>query len=216
MLAVLKEYQPDSTEKQEKQFLASKELRKSIIAHWREISLRKMISEKLLFWEQFRIRSLNFHALTLDILAVEKLFLAVQPGTSGVTDIHETVASESDQPMLHALATRGDEAWPLRLSIACGSGTDLSHTQDEDENMAAKRGSMASTGNSFLMIAQSFPNPPTFQISQELWEASIDYAYKHGAEANCDYQWDKGPADGEDDSIYYGRNGLTAKNHRAY
>jgi hypothetical protein len=196
MLAVLKEYQPDSTEKQAKQFLASKELRKGIIAHWREISLRKMISEKLLFWEHFRIRSLNFHALTLDILAVEKLFLAIQPGTSGITDIHETVASESDQPMLHALATRGDEAWPLRLSIACGSGTDLSHTRDEDENMAAKRDSGASIGNSFLMIARSFPTPPSFQTSQELWEASIDYAYKHGAEANCDYQWEKGPVDG--------------------
>lgn len=100
ILAVFKEYRPDSTEAQAKAFLANKELRKSVIAHWREISIHRMMSEKLLFWEQFRIRSLNFHTLTQDIQLVQQLFDAIESGAVGNVSIREYMISKDGDAML--------------------------------------------------------------------------------------------------------------------
>ena len=98
--SVFKEYRPASTESQTKEFLANKELRKSVIARWRQMSIHKMLSEKFLFWELFRIRSLNFHTLTQDILAIQQLFDVMDPGISESIGIREYVISKDGDAIL--------------------------------------------------------------------------------------------------------------------
>jgi hypothetical protein len=112
ILSVFKEYRPDSTESQAKEFLANKELRKGVIANWRQVSIHRMMSEKLLFWEQFRIRSLNFHTLTQDIQAIEQLFDVADPGTSENIRIREYVISRDGDTILE-FANGASEAQPI-------------------------------------------------------------------------------------------------------
>lgn len=126
----------------------------------------------------------------------------------------------SDRPMSHAVTTPGDEAWPLPSSPPCGFGTELTDVQEEDEDAVAKRRSRGSTRNSVLRLSQSVPalrrnshnresavippsialfeKPPLspgFKTSQESWDNAIDYAYEHEAEADCDYEWERGSFD---------------------
>jgi len=74
LLATYKSYEPDATERQLQAFLADKALRKDLITKWRDTSVHRLKSEKHLFWELFKIRSLNFDRLKADIEAVESLF----------------------------------------------------------------------------------------------------------------------------------------------
>ena len=124
----------------------------------------------------------------------------------------------SDRPVSHAVTTPGDEAWPLPSSPPCGFGTELTDVQEEDEDSAAKRRSKVSTRNSVLRLSQSVPalrpnshdqdtllgqsggtseKPPLSPgfTSQDSWDNAIDYAYEHEAEADCDYQWERGSFD---------------------
>ena len=118
ILAVFKEYRPTSTESQAKEFLANKELRKSVIARWRQISIHKTLSEKFLFWELFRIRSLNFHTLTQDILAIEQLFDVVDPVISESIGIREYVISKDGDAILE-FANGASEVHPvLRFRVS--------------------------------------------------------------------------------------------------
>jgi hypothetical protein len=126
----------------------------------------------------------------------------------------------ADRPISHAVTTPGDEAWPLPSSPPTGFGTELTDVQEEDEDAVAKRRSRGSTRNSILRASQSVPalrrdshnresaiiphgivifdKPPLspgFKSSQESWDNAIDYAYEHEAEADCDYQWERGSFD---------------------
>jgi hypothetical protein len=126
----------------------------------------------------------------------------------------------SDRPVSHAVTTPGDEAWPLPSSPPSNYGTELTDVQEEEEDAVAKRRSRSSIKTSVLRISQSVPalrqNPrdqeslaartgaaafqpplsPGFQLSQASWDNAIDYAYEHEAEADCDYQWERGSSDG--------------------
>lgn len=74
LLATYKSYEPDATERRIQAFLADKALRKDLINKWRDTSVHRLKSEKHLFWELFKIRSLNFDKLKQDLQAVESLF----------------------------------------------------------------------------------------------------------------------------------------------
>ena len=126
----------------------------------------------------------------------------------------------ADRPMSHAVTTPGDEAWPLPSSPPSGFGKELTDVQEEEEDAVTKRRSRGSTRNSVLRTSQSVPalrrnshdresaviphnialfdKPPLspgFKNSEESWDNAIDYAYEHEAEADCDYQWERGSFD---------------------
>jgi len=98
LLATYKSYEPDATERQMKAFLADKTLRKDLITKWRDTSVHRLKSEKHLFWELFKIRSLNFDKLQMDIKAVESLYDATE---SGEDDRNMSVRE-------YVIATNGD------------------------------------------------------------------------------------------------------------
>ncbi|KAM3151264.1 hypothetical protein ABEW05_008383 [Botrytis cinerea] len=67
-------YEPDASQRQLEIFLTDKEHRKSVIAKWRDTSVRRVKSEKPEFFEKYKIRSLNFDKLKHDIEESESLF----------------------------------------------------------------------------------------------------------------------------------------------
>jgi hypothetical protein len=71
--------EPEASESQKSAFLEDIKVRKVLIIKWRDASIHAMRSEKLLYWEQFKIRSLNYDRLKLDLLAISKIYDTPEP-----------------------------------------------------------------------------------------------------------------------------------------
>ncbi|KUJ09753.1 uncharacterized protein LY89DRAFT_740825 [Mollisia scopiformis] len=112
LVATYKLYEPEATERQIEAFLNDKNLRKTLILKWRDESIHRMKSEKLLFWEQYKIRSLNYDRLRLDLKAVEKLFGEAQEGEAPNMLIREHVIAKNGDTILE-FANGGSEIHPI-------------------------------------------------------------------------------------------------------
>ncbi|CAG8957700.1 hypothetical protein HYFRA_00000035 [Hymenoscyphus fraxineus] len=112
LLATYLKNEPGASEQQMEVFLEDGTLRKSLIARWRETSIHAMKSEKLLFWEQFKIRSLNFDKLKLDLQAIAQLFDAPNLDAANPnTIVREFVISENGDTILE-FGNKGPEDYP--------------------------------------------------------------------------------------------------------
>ncbi|TVY65590.1 hypothetical protein LSUE1_G006929 [Lachnellula suecica] len=100
LLATYKSYEPNLSQRQKEAFLTDKMLRKNMIAKWRDTSVHAMKSEKLLFWEQYKIRSLNLERLTLDLKATKRLFEVAEPSGTDDTTIQEYVIAKNGDTIL--------------------------------------------------------------------------------------------------------------------
>lgn len=112
LLATYKAYEPDATDRQLEAFLADKVHRKNLIIKWRDTSVHRMKSEKLLFWEQYKIRSLNFDKLKLDLQAVENLFEVADSGEAPNMAIREYVIARNGDAVLE-FANAASEIHPI-------------------------------------------------------------------------------------------------------
>jgi hypothetical protein len=95
--------EPDASERQKRAFLDDIKVRKGLIMKWRDASIHAMKSEKLLYWEQFKIRSLNFDRLKLDLLAISKIFDTPEPtfdGDAASQNIREYVIARQGDTIL--------------------------------------------------------------------------------------------------------------------
>ncbi|EPE35029.1 hypothetical protein GLAREA_10724 [Glarea lozoyensis ATCC 20868] len=95
--------EPDASEEQKRAFLDDMKVRKGLIMKWRDASIHAMKSEKLLYWEQFKIRSLNFDRLKLDLLAISKISDTPEPTFDGDTasqNIREYVIARQGDTIL--------------------------------------------------------------------------------------------------------------------
>jgi len=100
LLITYKSYEPNLSERQIQAFLSDKVLRKNMILKWRDTSVHAMKSEKLLFWDQYKIRSLNLDRLKLDLQATEKLFDMAETGSSDDMMIKEYVIAKNGDTIL--------------------------------------------------------------------------------------------------------------------
>jgi hypothetical protein len=99
-------------------FLADKTLRKNLIIKWRDASVHRMKSEKLLFWEQYKIRSLNYDKLKLDLQATENLFNVADSGEAPNMAIREYVIAKNGDTILE-FANAASEIHPvLRFRVS--------------------------------------------------------------------------------------------------
>lgn len=112
LLATYIKNEPGASERQMETFLEDGMLRKSLIARWRETSIHAMKSEKLLFWEQFKIRSLNFDKLKLDLKAIARLFDAPNLEVDNTnSNVREYVISKNGDTILE-FCNKGPEGYP--------------------------------------------------------------------------------------------------------
>ncbi|KAH7312060.1 hypothetical protein BKA65DRAFT_600928 [Rhexocercosporidium sp. MPI-PUGE-AT-0058] len=112
LVATYKAYEVGASERQLQAFLSDKILRKNLIDKWRDESIHRMKSEKHLFWEHYRIRSLNFDRLKLDLKAVEKLFGEAQDGRAPNMAIREYVIAKDGDTILE-FANAASEIHPI-------------------------------------------------------------------------------------------------------
>ncbi|KIN08023.1 hypothetical protein OIDMADRAFT_107748 [Oidiodendron maius Zn] len=165
ILSVFKEYRPESSEKQAEDFLASKEVRKSVILHWREISIHRMMSEKLLFWDLFRIRSQNFHTLTQDILAIDKLFDVIDSTISENMSIREYVISKDGDTILEFPNGASEEHPILRFRVS-------SHFLVASSSLFSRIFSPLQGADTGLVM-DDLPPPPTKHICEDKMEVKL-------------------------------------------
>lgn len=100
LLATYKVYEPNPTSAGLEAFLQDKVLRKNLISKWRGDSMRRMRSEKLLFWEQYNIRSLNYERLILDLQDIEKFSEEVTDAQVPNAAIKEYVVAKNGDTIL--------------------------------------------------------------------------------------------------------------------
>ena len=112
LLATYKAYEAEAPERQLEAFLADKVLRKNLIIKWRDASVHRMKSEKLLFWEQYKIRSLNYDRLRLDLQATENLFDLADSGEAPNMAIREYVIAKNGDTILE-FANAASEVHPI-------------------------------------------------------------------------------------------------------
>ncbi|KAH8660802.1 hypothetical protein BGZ60DRAFT_381714 [Tricladium varicosporioides] len=112
ILVSYKKNEPEASAQQVKQFLDDIKVRKNLIAKWRDASIHAMKSEKTLYWEQLRIRSLNFDRLKLDLQAVEKLFGVADAGEAPDMAIREYVIAKQGDTILE-FANKGADIYPI-------------------------------------------------------------------------------------------------------
>lgn len=118
LLATYKAYEPDATDRQLEAFLADKIHRRNLIIKWRDTSVHRMKSEKLLFWEQYKIRSLNFDRLKLDLQAIDNLFDVAGSGEAPNMAIREYVIARDGDTVLE-FANAASEIHPvLRFRVS--------------------------------------------------------------------------------------------------
>ncbi|PVH86281.1 hypothetical protein DL98DRAFT_650324 [Cadophora sp. DSE1049] len=112
LVTTYKAYEAGASERQLQAFLSDKVLRKNLIDKWRDESIHRMKSEKHLFWEHYRIRSLNFDRLKLDLKAIEKLFGEAEDGQAPNMAIREYVIAKDGDTILE-FANAASEIHPI-------------------------------------------------------------------------------------------------------
>ncbi|KAG0645191.1 hypothetical protein D0Z07_9178 [Hyphodiscus hymeniophilus] len=154
LLITYKSYDPEATEPQLEAFLADKVLRKNLITKWRDASVHRMKSEKLLFWEQYRIRSLNYDKLKLDIQAMDNIFNVTESGEAPNMAIREYVIAKNGDTILE-FANAASEIHPiLRFRVS-------SHLLAEASPYFAQALTQKQQGKGVALDATfEFPPPP--------------------------------------------------------
>ena len=167
IVGTYKQYQPGASEKQLESYLANKELRKGLIARWRDMSIHQMKSEKLLFWEQYRIRSLNFHTLSQDLQAIEQLFNVADSGVAESMKIREYVIAKSGDTILE-FANAASEIRPvLRFRVS-------SHILAEQSPLFAHMFSPSgSEREAPLDLIADLPPPPARHTCKDKMEVKV-------------------------------------------
>ena len=167
LLSTYKSYEPDATERQLETFLADKVLRKNLITKWRDESVHRMKSEKLLFWEQYRIRSLNYDRLKLDLQATVKLFDVADSGEDKNMAIREYVIAKNGDTILE-FANAASEIHPvLRFRVS-------SHLLAEASPLFAQIVSPSQPGaNAPLDMISQLPPPPSRHICKDGMEVKV-------------------------------------------
>ncbi|KAF4629517.1 hypothetical protein G7Y89_g8628 [Cudoniella acicularis] len=118
LLATYRKNEPEASDRQVTLFLDDFVLRKNLILKWRDASVHAMKSEKLLFWDHFRIRSKNFETLKLDLQAVGNLFDVADSGEAPDMAIRECVISKNGDTILE-FANKGLAIHPvLRFRVS--------------------------------------------------------------------------------------------------
>ncbi|KAK0105815.1 hypothetical protein ONS95_004331 [Cadophora gregata] len=112
LVTTYKAYEAGASDRQLQAFLSDKVLRKNLIDKWRDESIHRMKSEKHLFWEHYRIRSLNFDRLKLDLKAIEKIFGEVEDGQAPNLAIREYVIARDGDTILE-FANAASEIHPI-------------------------------------------------------------------------------------------------------
>ncbi|KAH6705150.1 hypothetical protein DL95DRAFT_338622 [Leptodontidium sp. 2 PMI_412] len=112
LVTTYKAYEVGASERQLQAFLSDKVLRKNLIDKWRDESIHRMKSEKHLFWEHYRIRSLNFDRLKLDLKAIEKLLGEAEDGRAPNMAIREYVIAKDGDTILE-FANAASEIHPI-------------------------------------------------------------------------------------------------------
>jgi hypothetical protein len=103
--------EPEASESQKAAFLEDLKFRKVLITKWRDASIHAMRSEKLLYWEQFKIRSLNYDRLKLDVLAISKICDAPEPtfdDDAVNSNVHEYIIAKKGDAILE-FSNKGTE-----------------------------------------------------------------------------------------------------------
>ncbi len=100
LLATYKSYEPEAAFPQLDAFLRDETVRKNLIAKWREESVHRMRSEKLLFLEQYRIRSLNFDRLRIDLEDIINLFGDAKDSDAPNRAVREYVIAKNGDTVL--------------------------------------------------------------------------------------------------------------------
>jgi hypothetical protein len=167
LLSTYKSYEPDATEPQLEIFLADKVLRKNLITKWRDESVHRMKSEKLLFWEQYRIRSLNYDRLKLDLQAIERLFDVADSGEDKNMAIREYVIAKSGDTILE-FANAASEIHPIfRFRVS-------SHLLAEASSLFAQIMSPSQPGaNAPLNMISQLPPPPLRHTCRDGMEVKV-------------------------------------------
>lgn len=112
LLTTYKAYEPEASERQLEAFLADKVLRKNLIIKWRDASVHRMKSEKLLFWEQYKIRSLNFDRLKLDLQETDNLFDGADSGEAPSMATRDYIIAKNGDTILE-FANAASERHPI-------------------------------------------------------------------------------------------------------
>lgn len=97
---VFKSYETQATDRQLESFLTDESLRDDFIAERQEESFHSMRSETLLFWEQYKIRILNFERLKLDLEDIDNLFDDAGDSEACNTTVKEYIIAKNGDSIL--------------------------------------------------------------------------------------------------------------------
>jgi hypothetical protein len=167
LLATYKAYEPEVSEHQLETFLSDKVLRRNMISKWRDTSVHAMKSEKLLYWEQYKIRSLNLDRLKLDLQATEKLFDVAETGNADNMTIREYVIAQNGDAILE-YPNKISEIHPvLRFRVS-------SHLLAETSPLFSHMLLPQQAGKGFsLELMNQLPPAPTKQICKDGMEVKV-------------------------------------------
>ena len=167
LILTYKSYEPAVSEAQLEAFLADKVLRKNLITKWRDASVHRMKSERLLFWEQYRIRSLNYDRLRLDLQATETLLNFTDSGATPDVAVREHVIAKTGDTILE-FANAGSEIHMIhrfRVSSHLLSEASPYFAQALTQKQQSKSNSLASTNE--------LPPPPSQHICKDGMEVKV-------------------------------------------
>ncbi|TVY27577.1 hypothetical protein LHYA1_G004042 [Lachnellula hyalina] len=166
LLAIYRSYEPEVSEQQLETFLSDKTIRRNMISKWRDTSVHALKSEKPLFWEQYKIRSLNLDRLKLDLQATEKLFEVAETGTSENLTIREYVIAQNGDMILEFPYV--SETHPvLRFRVS-------SHLLAESSPIFSQMILPQQAGKGFsLDLMNQLPPAPTKQICKDGMEVKV-------------------------------------------
>lgn len=167
LVATYKAYEAGASERQLQAFLSDKVLRKNLIDKWRDESIHRMKSEKHLFWEHYRIRSLNFDRLKLDIKAIEKLFIETEDAQAPEIAIREYVIAKDGDTILE-FANAASEIHPiLRFRVS-------SHLLAAASPLFSQfLSSQKPVGGPPLELISQLPPPPSRHICKDGMEVKV-------------------------------------------
>jgi hypothetical protein len=167
LLTTYKAYEPEETEGQLEAFLSDKSLRNNLITKWRDTSVHRMRSEQHLFWEKYKIRSLNFDRLKLDLKEIERLFSEAEDGEAPKMAVREYVIAKNGDTILE-FANAASEIYPiLRFRVS-------SHLLAEASPLFAQfLAPQQAENNVPLEMISQLPPPPSRYICKDGMEVKV-------------------------------------------
>ncbi|KAH7390173.1 hypothetical protein BKA64DRAFT_645099 [Cadophora sp. MPI-SDFR-AT-0126] len=167
LMTTYKAYEAGASERQLQAFLNDKVLRKNLIDKWRDESIHRMKSEKHLFWEHYRIRSLNFDRLKLDLKAIEKLFGEAEDGQAPNMAICEYVIAKDGDTILE-FANAAREIHPI-LRFRVSSQLLAAASPLFSQFLSPQK----SGGGQPLDLISQLPPPPSRHICKDGMEVKV-------------------------------------------